>query len=123
MKILLVEDDTAFAEVLTAELIDLDHDVSHRETGRAALAALNQDRFDAVVLDCMLPGSFITLFFQIPDLPYLALGKHLLEPLHVGVGKRAFACFVVAAAIRRRRPGGAGKPGAVAGGPRLAFRA
>lgn len=56
MKILLVEDDTGFAEVLTAELIDLDHDVSHRETGRAALAALNQDRFDAVVLDCMLPG-------------------------------------------------------------------
>lgn len=55
MKILLVDDDTMFASALAEELSAFDHDVAVAHDGRDGLAAIDQDAFDAVVLDRMMP--------------------------------------------------------------------
>lgn len=55
MNLLIVEDDADFAETLRAELRSLDHRVSVAPDGRAALLAVEQESFDAVVLDRMMP--------------------------------------------------------------------
>lgn len=55
MKILLVDDDADFARTLAEELAALGHDLSVAADGRAALAAVDTDAHDAVVLDRMMP--------------------------------------------------------------------
>ena len=55
LTVLLVEDDTAFAETLASELRHCDHHVTIAGDGRAALSCIDRDRFDAIVLDRMLP--------------------------------------------------------------------
>lgn len=55
MKLLLVDDDTIFANALADELTAFDHAVTLAHDGRAGLAAIDQDAFDAVVLDRMMP--------------------------------------------------------------------
>ncbi len=55
MKLLIVEDDEDYAAGLQAELVALDHEVTHVATGPAGLMAVERDEFDAVILDCMLP--------------------------------------------------------------------
>ena len=54
--VLLVEDDDVFAAALAEELRGFQHDVTVAEDGRAALAAIDHEQFDAVVLDWMMPG-------------------------------------------------------------------
>ncbi len=55
MKILLVDDDPVLADSLADELTGFGHALSTASDGRAALAAIDQDAFDAVVLDRMMP--------------------------------------------------------------------
>jgi DNA-binding response OmpR family regulator len=62
VNLLLVEDDTAFADALAAELREFDHAVTVVGDGRAALQAVDRDQYDAVVLDWKLPqvdGMFV----------------------------------------------------------------
>lgn len=55
MNILLVEDDGVFAQGMAEELRGFDHTVTVAADGREALAAVDSQPFDAVVLDRMLP--------------------------------------------------------------------
>ncbi len=55
MDLLLVEDDMAYAETLAEELRALDHAVTIAPTGISALEAVARARFDAMILDRMLP--------------------------------------------------------------------
>lgn len=54
--ILLVEDDLAEARRLESALSHLGHHITLAEDGDAALARLEQDAFDVVLLDLVLPG-------------------------------------------------------------------
>lgn len=54
VKVLLVEDDTSIAAVVTRGLVDAGFEVFHVETGAAALAAEN---YDFVLLDLGLPDT------------------------------------------------------------------
>lgn len=55
MDVLIVEDDRDYAAALQAELEALSHAVTVAASGPEALSALDRARFDAVVLDRMLP--------------------------------------------------------------------
>jgi PAS domain S-box-containing protein len=56
LRVLLVEDD-ALIRMSTAEmLMDLGHDVSEAEDAKAALALLDNSRFDVMLADLSLPG-------------------------------------------------------------------
>ncbi|MBW6531137.1 response regulator transcription factor [Sphingomonas sp. RRHST34] len=55
MKLLIVEDDEDYAAALREDLVALDHQVTVADNGRDALLALERDRYDAVILDRMLP--------------------------------------------------------------------
>ncbi|MES1924782.1 response regulator [Salinisphaera sp. T31B1] len=54
LKVLLVEDDTAFAATLARSLTRLGHDPTTASTPEAALAAVENARFDAAVVDLRL---------------------------------------------------------------------
>lgn len=55
MNLLLVDDDLDYADGLGTELRSLDHDVTLAHSAREALLAIDRDRFDAVILDRMMP--------------------------------------------------------------------
>jgi len=55
LSLLLVDDDATLAQSLGDELRALAHHVTVAGDGRAALQAVRQDRFDAVILDRMMP--------------------------------------------------------------------
>lgn len=55
MNILIVEDDTAFLEMLSSRFKECGYEVDCAEDGLKALTALQQTRYDAVVLDVGLP--------------------------------------------------------------------
>ena len=55
LHLLLVEDDATYAHGLAADLIGLGHRVEHVFDGRLALAAIDQEQYDAVILDRMMP--------------------------------------------------------------------
>lgn len=55
LNILLVEDDAVFAQAMAEELRGFEHDVTVAPDGRDALAAVDSQAFDAVILDRMLP--------------------------------------------------------------------
>lgn len=54
-RLLLVEDDPRLAEMLKSYLGDAGFTVTHAGDGRTAIAAHGRERFDAVILDLMLP--------------------------------------------------------------------
>ena len=54
-RILLLEDDLGLAEEVIADLVDRGYHVTHRETGRDALATIRNERFDLLVLDRIVP--------------------------------------------------------------------
>jgi two-component system OmpR family response regulator len=56
MQILVVEDDTRAADQLAADLRELNHDPVITLDGRTALAAATERKFDAILLDVMLPN-------------------------------------------------------------------
>jgi DNA-binding response OmpR family regulator len=55
LHLILVEDDEDYARSLTAELAALGHRVERVGDGRRALAALDREQYDAVILDRMMP--------------------------------------------------------------------
>ncbi|MFE8585083.1 response regulator transcription factor [Sphingomonas sp. NCPPB 2930] len=55
LHLLLVEDDVEYADHLVRALHALDHRVEHVGDGRQALATLDREQYDAVILDRMMP--------------------------------------------------------------------
>jgi len=55
-RILLVDDDRSFRELVRTLLDPADYDVVEADSGGAALAAADEGEFDLVVLDVQLPG-------------------------------------------------------------------
>lgn len=55
LNVLLVEDDAVFAQGMAEELRGFGHRITVAPNGRDALAAIDSEPFDAVVLDRMLP--------------------------------------------------------------------
>ena len=55
-KILIIEDHTDLANILRMNLSDLDYKVTHADDGLKGLNYLENEFFDLVVLDLMLPG-------------------------------------------------------------------
>jgi DNA-binding response OmpR family regulator len=55
MKILLVEDDAPLASILAEALTEEDYDVYVQGDGKSALTLLEQEPFDLLLLDVMLP--------------------------------------------------------------------
>jgi two-component system OmpR family response regulator len=55
MRLLVVEDDARAARQLVADLEELGHDIVVAPDGRAALAIVTDGKFEAVLLDVMLP--------------------------------------------------------------------
>jgi DNA-binding response OmpR family regulator len=56
MRVLVIEDDEALADVLMRGLADAGHDVAVRRTGPDGVVAALAEDHDALVLDWMLPG-------------------------------------------------------------------
>ena len=54
--ILIIEDHTDLANILSLNLSDLDYDVKHADDGLKGLNYLEHEKFDLVILDLMLPG-------------------------------------------------------------------
>ena len=55
MKILVVDDEATFAKLVAEHLHDDGHEVVAVTTGKEAIEALRQERFDAVVTDQTMP--------------------------------------------------------------------
>ncbi len=55
-KILIIEDNTDLANILGLHLSDLDYLVKHADDGLKGLTFLDNESFDLVILDLMLPG-------------------------------------------------------------------
>lgn len=55
-KILIIEDHTDLANILSLHLSDLDFAVSYANDGLKGMAYIKQEQFDLVILDLMLPG-------------------------------------------------------------------
>ena len=55
-RVLVVEDDWAFRSALCMTLAGLGFDIGEASTGEEALARLNMDGYDAVLLDINMPG-------------------------------------------------------------------
>jgi two-component system OmpR family response regulator len=56
VRVLLVEDDIALAEEITADLVSRGYRVVHRDTGPGGLECLQRDIFTLMIVDRMLPG-------------------------------------------------------------------
>ena len=55
-KILIIEDHTDLANILSLNLSDLNYSVEHADDGLKGLNYLENETFDLVILDLMLPG-------------------------------------------------------------------
>ncbi|RZL52792.1 MAG: response regulator, partial [Sphingomonas sp.] len=55
LNLLLVEDDTLYAQALANELRTIGHAIAIASDGRQALTVMNEAAFDAVILDRMMP--------------------------------------------------------------------
>jgi two-component system phosphate regulon response regulator PhoB len=55
-RILVVEDDTDIQQLVSYNLVKSGFNVSCADSGEEALALLDQEQVDAMVLDLMLPG-------------------------------------------------------------------
>ncbi len=56
MRVLVVDDEPRLAALIRRGLVEAGHEVDVRDDGPAGLAAAQESRYDAVVLDWMLPG-------------------------------------------------------------------
>ncbi len=78
MKLLITDDDSLFAQTLSRQLSRRGHQCSLAHTSEEALAAVENDVFDAAITDLVMPGeSGLILVQQLhqtdPDLPILVL--------------------------------------------------
>ncbi|MBI9078914.1 MAG: response regulator [Pseudodesulfovibrio sp.] len=96
IRLLLVDDESDFLSVYTRRFARRNVDVSTAATGKQAIEAVKSTRFDAVVLDVMMPGmSGIETLKKIkaiaPDIPVIILTGHAnSEALIQGMGGGAF---------------------------------
>ena len=63
-RVLLVDDDETFRQVLGGELTRRGHEVSVAADGREGLRVFGSDRFDVVIADWRMPGMGGTRFFR-----------------------------------------------------------
>jgi DNA-binding response OmpR family regulator len=56
IRVLLIDDDARLSELLSGYLQENGVSLTHARDGRAGLAAVEADAFDAVLLDVMMPG-------------------------------------------------------------------
>jgi DNA-binding response OmpR family regulator len=56
MKVLLADDDPGMLETLSDVLTQAEFEVVTAKDGQEAMAALSTDRFDAIILDVVMPG-------------------------------------------------------------------
>jgi DNA-binding NtrC family response regulator len=56
LRVLFVDDEAMIRQIMQKELVRMGHDVLICEDGRAALAALEQQAFDAAIIDLKMPG-------------------------------------------------------------------
>ena len=69
LKVLLVDDEKAYAQVLSKRLAARDFEMSTVFSGAAALEKIEVERFDVIVLDVLMPGmNGIETFKQIRKL-------------------------------------------------------
>jgi len=98
--ILVVDDDPAIGTVLGALLRQEGFAAAWRESGEAALAALDERHFDAVLTDIKMPGLdgmglLDRLSAERPDLPVVLLTAHGTVPMAVEAMKRGAADFLL----------------------------
>ena len=83
-QLLLVEDDDAIADALRLHLEQAGYRLHHERDGLAALAAIERQRWDLVLLDLMLPGAdgwdvCRSLRARHPDVPVIMLSARSAE--------------------------------------------
>lgn len=57
MRVLFVEDDVDVSTMYTTQLLLEENDVTHARTAQEALDLLDEEEFDLIILDMLLPGS------------------------------------------------------------------
>ncbi|MGN6376085.1 MAG: response regulator transcription factor [Sphingomonas sp.] len=94
LNILIVEDDRHLADLLAAQLTALGHTITVVGDGQAALSAIAEDAYDAIVLDRMLPvldgmaviESLRQAGVSTPTLMLTALGQTIEKVEGLGAG-------------------------------------
>lgn len=81
LKILLVDDEKEFTSTLAERLELRGHETTTADDGESGLALLENEAFDVVVLDLMMPGlggldTLKHIRNQVPDLPVILLTGH-----------------------------------------------
>lgn len=81
LRILLVDDEPDFVEMLSLRLEAVGHQVVQADSGRACLDALSRDVFDAVILDVKMPGmdgveTLQHILQKRPALPVIMMSGH-----------------------------------------------
>jgi diguanylate cyclase (GGDEF)-like protein len=104
-RILAVDDERFFREVLVEILTGAGHLVRAVDSGEAALAALSEESFDVVVTDIVMPGiDGISLVREVkkrdPDVEAIAITGHEDVRLAVGAMKAGCADFLTKPADR-----------------------
>ena len=56
LRVLFVDDEAPIREVMRIELPRMGHDVTICEEGKAAIAAIDKNTFDAAIVDLRMPG-------------------------------------------------------------------
>lgn len=97
--ILLVEDDTASAEMLIELLGMADYDVEATDSADGAIAAMAKRRYGAVLLDLTLPGlttsELVERLRQVPAKPPIVLfSARTLEDLHLAFDRLSAAAML-----------------------------
>lgn len=92
-KILLVEDDVSLAQWIKEYLLEQSFSVSHLDRGDTVIAKLNNEHFDLILLDIMLPGldglevcRRIRSFSQVPIIMMTARADEFDEVVGLEVG-------------------------------------
>jgi diguanylate cyclase (GGDEF)-like protein len=104
-RILAVDDERFFREILVEILAGAGHLVRTVDSGEAALAALSEESFDLVVTDIVMPGiDGVTLVREVkkrdPDIEAIAITGHDDVRLAVGAMKAGCADFLTKPADR-----------------------
>ena len=83
MRILLVDDEEGFLNIMTGVLRDQGHDVVRAEDGKQAREALEGEKFDLIISDVFMPTldgvrfhSFVREFTDSKDVPFIFISGY-----------------------------------------------